>query len=120
MSAHHAPTGIKRWLYSTNHKDIGLLYLVLAVVGGLIGAAFSVGMRMELMQPGDQIFNGNYQLYNVFITAHALIMVFFMIMPALIGGFGNYFVRVFKNFRNKKIRIDRQNLPITLFPIIFR
>ena len=92
MSAHHAPTGIKRWLYSTNHKDIGLLYLALAIVGGLIGAAFSVGMRMELMQPGDQIFNGNYQLYNVFITAHALIMVFFMIMPALIGGFGNYFV----------------------------
>ncbi|MBL6785170.1 MAG: cytochrome c oxidase subunit I [Rickettsiales bacterium] len=92
MADHANPTGLKRWLYSTNHKDIGILYLILAIFGGILGALFSVGMRMELMQPGDQIFNGNYQLYNVFITAHALIMVFFMIMPALSGGFGNYFV----------------------------
>ena len=88
----HQPTGITRWLCSTNHKDIGILYLILAISGGLIGALFSVGFRMELMQPGDQVFDGNYQLYNVFITAHALIMVFFMIMPGLVGAFGNYFV----------------------------
>ena len=88
----HTPTGLKRWLCSTNHKDIGILYIILAIAGGIIGALFSMALRMELMQPGDQIFQGNYQLYNVFITAHALVMVFYMIMPALIGGFGNYFI----------------------------
>ena len=77
---------------STNHKDIGILYLFYACFAGLLGAAFSVVMRMELQAPGDQIFGGNYQMYNVFLTAHAFLMVFFLIMPALIGGFGNYFV----------------------------
>ena len=93
--AHHdhgTPKGWRRWLYSTNHKDIGIMYLIYAVVAGLLGAAASVVMRMELQAPGDQIFGGNYQLYNVFLTAHAFLMVFFLIMPALIGGFGNYFV----------------------------
>ncbi|PZP87299.1 MAG: cytochrome c oxidase subunit I [Azospirillum brasilense] len=88
----HAPRGLKRWLYSTNHKDIGVLYLFYACFAGLLGAAFSIALRAELMYPGDQLFNGNYQLYNVFLTAHAFLMVFFLIMPALIGGFGNYFV----------------------------
>ncbi len=88
----HAPTGWRRWLFSTSNKDIGILYLIFAIFAGLVGAAFSVAMRAELMYPGDQIFNGNYQLYNVFLTAHAFIMVFYMIMPALTGGFGNYFV----------------------------
>ena len=81
-----------RWLTTTNHKDIGTMYLIFAVIAGLAGAAFSIGIRMELMFPGDQIFHGNYQLYNVFITAHAFLMVFFLIMPALIGGFGNFAV----------------------------
>ncbi len=82
----HTPQGIKRWIFSTSNKDIGIMYLIFAIFAGLVGALFSVGMRAELMYPGDQIFNGNYQLYNVFITAHAFIMVFFMIMPALTGG----------------------------------
>jgi cytochrome c oxidase subunit 1 len=89
---HDTPKGLKRWLFSTNHKDIGILYLFYAVFAGLLGAAFSIALRAELQYPGDQIFNGNYQLYNVFLTAHAFLMVFFLIMPALIGGFGNYFV----------------------------
>jgi cytochrome c oxidase subunit 1 len=93
MDANHAtPKGWRRWLLSTNHKDIGTLYLILAIVGGLIGGSFSVIMRMELANPGLQILGGNNQLYNVILTAHAFIMVFFMIMPGLFGGFGNWFV----------------------------
>ena len=89
--AHH-PTGWKRWVFSTNHKDIGVMYLVFAVVAGLIGGFFSMLIRAELASPGDQIFGGDYQFYNVVITAHGLIMIFFVVMPALIGGVGNFFV----------------------------
>jgi cytochrome c oxidase subunit 1 len=88
---HGAPTGITRWLYSTNHKDIGTLYLIAAIFAGVLGGLLSVAMRLELMHPGLQYFP-NAHVFNSFVTAHGLIMVFFMIMPALIGGFGNWFV----------------------------
>ncbi|MCE3250781.1 MAG: ctaD [Geminicoccaceae bacterium] len=81
-----------RWVYSTNHKDIGTLYLTSAFIAGIIGMVLSVIFRLELMTPGADILGDNYHLYNVLVTGHGLVMVFFFIMPALIGGFGNWFV----------------------------
>ncbi|MFV9874835.1 cbb3-type cytochrome c oxidase subunit I, partial [Rickettsia conorii] len=89
---HHTPHGWRRWLFSTNHKDIGIMYIIFAVFAGIVGGLFSLLFRLELAIPGGTFLNHDFQLYNVLITAHAVIMVFFMIMPALFGGFGNYFV----------------------------
>jgi len=88
----HTPHGWRRWLLSTNHKDIGSLYIMFGIFAGIIGGLFSFIFRLQLAVPGNDLLGGNYQLYNVLITAHAIIMVFFMIMPALFGGFGNWFV----------------------------
>jgi len=87
----HHPTGWRRWAYSTNHKDIGTMYLVFSIFAALLGGAFSVWMRMELQSPGMQYFSDGHQ-WNMVVTAHGLIMVFFVVMPALIGGFGNWFI----------------------------
>ena len=91
--AHH-PTGWRRFAYSTNHKDIGTMYLVFAVVAGIVGSVFSIMFRAELAEPGLQFFAGNVHFYNVLITAHGLLMIFFMVMPAFIGGFGNWIVPI--------------------------
>ncbi len=89
---HDAPRGfVRRWLYSTNHKDIGTMYLIFSIVAALIGSGISVFMRMELASPGVQ-YMADGHMWNVFTTAHGLIMVFFVVMPGLIGGFGNWFV----------------------------
>jgi cytochrome c oxidase subunit 1 len=79
-------------VYSTNAKDIGMLYIIFGALSGMIGTGFSVIIRLELSGPGDLFLAGDYQLYNVIITAHAFIMIFFLVMPVLIGGFGNIIV----------------------------
>ena len=87
----HKPGFVRRWFFSTNHKDIGTLYIIFSIIAGLIGGFFSLLMRAELAAPGlDIVADG--QAWNVLITAHGLLMVFFVVMPALIGGFGNWFI----------------------------
>jgi cytochrome c oxidase subunit 1 len=90
-NAGHQPTFWKRWFYSTNHKDIGTLYIIFASFAGIIGTGLSIAIRMELQAPGLQFFS-DPALFNVIVSAHGLIMIFFVIMPALIGGFGNWLV----------------------------
>ena len=98
---------VQRWLYSTNAKDIAVLYFMIALFSGMAGTAMSMIIRLELAAPGSQYLAGNNQLFNVLVVGHAVLMIFFLVMPALIGGFGkinlynNYYIKY--NYNNNNI-----------------
>lgn len=121
-----------RWLYSTNAKDIGTLYLIFAVFAAMIGTAFSMLIRMELTAPGVQYLNGDHQLYNVIITAHAFIMIFFMVSGSILNHFSQFTGKITvistktlltkklhtKSFNGKRVHINIQNILLKILLII--
>lgn len=103
---------VTRWLYSTSHKDIGILYLGFGMLSAMIGTGMSVIIRMELSNGNSQFFHGNNQAFNVIISGHALLMIFFFVMPVWMGAFGNNYIvynsaylPTFNKTKNENIQI---------------
>jgi cytochrome c oxidase subunit 1 len=94
---HDHPGFFTRWFCSTNHKDIGVLYIVTSFLVGCLSIGFTMYMRLELMEPGVQYMTmadgtPNGHMWNVLVTGHGITMMFFVVIPAMFGGFGNYFM----------------------------
>jgi cytochrome c oxidase subunit I len=85
---------VREWCYTTNHKKLGLNYLLFAAISGLFGTTLSTLIRLELAQPGSLVFSNNANAYHVVMAMHAIIMVFFLVTPLFFGGFGNYFLPI--------------------------
>lgn len=98
---------INRWLFSTNAKDIAVLYFIFSLFCGIVGSFMSLVLRLELAAPGNQLLMGNHQLFNVIVTAHAILMVFFLIMPVTMGFFGKGRKKIMTESNNKKIIRDK-------------
>ena len=105
---------IQRWLYSTNAKDIAILYFIFAIFSGVIGSVMSLIIRLELAAPGNQLLQGNHQLFNVLVVGHALLMIFFLVMPGLVGGFGKKIKILINKFKwfipQKGIENDKNSI----------
>ena len=85
---------VTRWLYSTSHKDIAILYLAYGLIASMVATGMSVIIRLELSGPNPQFLNGNNQVFNVLVTGHAIAMIFLFVMPVLIGAFGNFYLPI--------------------------
>ena len=81
---------LKKYLYTVNHKRLGLNYFYFSLVTGMSGAVLATGVRLEMAYPGSPFFGGDSLRYLQVITAHALIMIFFVVVPIFFGGFANY------------------------------
>ncbi len=85
---------VNGWLFTTNHKKIGIMYLLFGSFTGVLSVFLSVIIRLELAFPGHQILFGQYQLYNVIVTMHGILMSSFVVVPIAVGGFGNFSVPI--------------------------
>jgi hypothetical protein len=120
MGEKSLPTWFSRWFMSTNHKDIGIFYFIFGAFCGVVGATLSLVIRMQLVCSEGSVFFGNWQLYNFSLTAHGLIMLFYLVMPIIYYVFGNFFIPLLLGAPDIAFpRMNMNNLSFWLMPLIF-